>query len=77
MRRFLTIAITAMALAGCASTASVPPSLLTGMPHPVSPARDPAATESAASLYIIDLAEAGADCRSKLGEVHRLLTETN
>jgi len=43
------------------------------MPAPISPADDPNATGADAGEYVIDLAEAGADCRSKLGSVRQLL----
>lgn len=75
MSRLMITIATALALSGCATT-SVPERLLTCMDHPRSPGNDPAATESDAANYTVLLSEAGADCRSKLGEVRRLLTET-
>jgi hypothetical protein len=41
--------------------------------QPVSPADDPHTTDKDAADYITYLAEAGEDCRSKLGAVRRLL----
>jgi len=76
MRAILTL-VFAVVLAGCATTAPiVPATLLQCEPQPKSPAKDPGATERDAALYIVQLAEAGADCRDKLGSVRRLLTET-
>ena len=73
MRAILTIALVTL-LAGCTSTTPmVPPSLLECAPHPVSPAADPAITQRDVAAYVVTLAEAGADCRSKLGAVRRLL----
>lgn len=72
MRCFL-IPIIALVMAGCATTSPrVTSDMLYCMPAPVSPAEDPAATEADAGEYVIDLAEAGADCRSKLGSVRQL-----
>jgi hypothetical protein len=62
---------TLVILAGCATTSTIPTSLLTCADHPPSPAAE---TQQAVGLFIIDLAEAGADCRSKLGAVRRLLS---
>ncbi|MBE7732189.1 hypothetical protein [Devosia faecipullorum] len=74
MRAILAIAVAVM-LAGCASTTPVvPAALLDCEPHPVSPASDPAITQRDVAVYVVQLAEAGADCRSKLGSVRRLLT---
>ena len=68
--RVLAFAIAAMALAGCATTGQVPPSLLTCADQPVAPA---AQVQRDVALYIVDVAEAGADCRSKLSAVRRIL----
>lgn len=72
MTRFLA-QIIALALAGYVTTTPLVTSdMLYCMPAPVSPALDPNAAESAAGEYVIDLAEARADCRSKLGSVRQL-----
>lgn len=63
-----------LALAGCATTGYVPPSLLECADQPLSPAADTNATQADVGVWVIDMAEAGADCRSKLGAVRRLLT---
>lgn len=62
-----------LALAGCATTGSVPSSLLECADQPSSPAANAGATQADVGIYVIDLAEAGADCRSKLGAVRRIL----
>ena len=78
MSRFLqvlgaivTVGIIVITLAGCSTTGAVPASLLTCADHPASPAAE---IQQDVAFYIVDLAEAGADCRSKLGAVARLLT---
>ena len=74
MTRFL-IPVIALVLVGCTTTTPplVTSDMLYCMPAPISPADDPNATESSAGEYVIDLAEAGADCRSKLGSVRQLI----
>lgn len=59
-------------LAGCSSMrmTTVPDQLLTCDPQPASPK---AGTQKDAALYVVDLAAAGQDCRSKLGSVRELL----
>jgi hypothetical protein len=67
--------LSALALTGCATTGTVvPPSLLECTDQPLSPAGDTTATQADVGVWVIDMAEAGADCRSKLGAVRRLLT---
>jgi len=73
----VSILVLALVLASCATTAPIVPATLLECEHqPKSPANSPGATERDAALYIVRLAEAGADCRDKLGSVRRLLTET-
>ena len=73
MTRFL-IPLIALVLTGCATTTPLVTSdMLYCMPAPISPTDDPAATEADVGEYVIDLAEAGADCRSKLGSVRQLI----
>jgi len=59
-------------LAGCSSmrTTTVPDQLLTCEAQPPSPK---GGTQKDAALYVVDLAAAGQDCRSKLGSVRRIL----
>jgi len=66
----------AIVLSGCSATlrSTVPPSLLECEPQPVSPAGNPKATDRDAALYVVDLAAAGEDCRSKLASVRRIVT---
>ncbi len=61
-------------LAGCSSmrTTTVPDALLTCQAQPPSPK---AGTQKDAALYVVDLAAAGQDCRSKLGSVRRILKD--
>lgn len=73
--RAAVILIVAIALSGCATTSSVPSALLICAAQPQSP---PAGTQRDVALYIVDLAAAGDDCRTKLGSVRRILfPETN
>ena len=60
-------------LAGCSSmrSSTVPDALLTCQAQPASPKEG---TQKDAALYVVDLAAAGQDCRSKLGSVRRILT---
>lgn len=68
----------ALLLSGCGTTAAVPElvhiplpaGLLTCAAEPVPPAKP--YTQRAVALWLIDLADAGADCRGKLGEVRAL-----
>lgn len=61
----------ASGLAGCSTTATmVPPQLLTCTAQPPAPT---AGTQRDVSLYVVDLAAAGDDCRTKLGSVRRIL----
>ena len=76
MSRFLqvlgtivTVGIIVVMLAGCATTSTVPPSLLICAPQPPSPAPE---SQQVVGIFVIDVVEAGADCRSKLGAVRRL-----
>lgn len=60
-----------MMLSGCSTTGSrVPPQLLVCKDQPSAP-KSP--TQRQVGLYVIDLAAAGADCRSKLNSVRGLL----
>lgn len=73
MIRLLSMLFVATILAGCSSTGrttTVPGQLLTCSPQPKAPA---AGTQRDVGLYVIDLAAAGDDCRSKLGSVRRIL----
>lgn len=72
--RALAIGIFCLALAGCATTSTgvVPAQLLTCEAQPAAPRGD--IRQRDVALYVVDLAEAGADCRTKLGSVRRLLT---
>lgn len=73
-----------IALGGCATAPqpiptvirtpppTVPPALLTCLPEPLAP--DPStATQRDVAIFLFDLAEAGQDCRRKLGVTRRLL----
>lgn len=74
MRTVLSV-IAAMALVGCASISStIPAQLLVCATQPAAPA---AGTQRDVALYIVDLAVAGDDCRTKLGSVSRILTPEN
>jgi len=65
-------------LAGCASTTPVvPPTLLSCAPQPKSPADQAGATQRNVALWIVDMAAAGDDCRSKLGSVSQILNSEN
>jgi hypothetical protein len=59
-------------LSGCATTSApvVPSHLLACAPQPKAPT---AGTQRDVGIYVIDLAAAGDDCRSKLGSVRRIL----
>lgn len=81
----LWLAFSAMALGGCASSPpsaiptvirtpppTIPPTLLRCAPEPMAP--DPAtSTQRDVAAFLFDLAEAGQDCRRKLGVTRRLL----
>ena len=73
----LAILLLPLVLAGCATTGGVivPDEVLQCAPAPRSPADDPNATQADAGDWAIEVALAGADCRSKLGRVRELLTE--
>lgn len=63
----------AAVLAGCTTTRTVvPQSLLHCMPQPVAPT-GPGTTQTDVGIYIVDVVEAGADCRTKLNTVRGLL----
>jgi hypothetical protein len=65
------IILVATILSGCATTGqTVPPHLLTCAPQPMSPP-DPSQRE--VGLYVIDLAVAGDDCRTKLNAVRGIV----
>jgi uncharacterized lipoprotein YmbA len=77
MRAFLA-AVLVVSLAGCASTTPVvPPTLLACAAQPKSPADQAGATQRDVALYVVDLAAAGDDCRSKLGSVRRIVSPEN
>jgi hypothetical protein len=79
MTRFIAIAAVSVAMAGCQTTTpqtapqiqvvrtTVPPALLQCRDEPAPPKRP--ATKGQAARYVLDLADAGRDCRSKLGAV--------
>lgn len=80
--RLLPALLSALLLASCASappskivdrTLPLPAALLTCAPEPAVPGPD--ADDRAAALFLIALADAGADCRGKLGEVRALQRE--
>lgn len=63
-------------LSGCSTTATVvPSSLLACEPQPIAPTA-PGTTERQVGHYIVDLAAAGDDCRTKLGSVREILSPT-
>jgi hypothetical protein len=71
---FLLVLLIALgvALSGCTTTRStIPGQLLTCAPQPASPQ---ASTQRDVALYIVDLAVAGDDCRTKLGAVRNIIT---
>ena len=72
----ITVAILVIMLAGCAH-GIVPRSLLECADQPRSPADDAGAGQKEVSLYIVDLAASGQDCRSNLGSVRRILYPEN
>lgn len=85
-RMALWLAFFGMALGGCASSPApvqevrvippptVPPTLLACQPEPMPP--DPStATQRDVAVFLFDLAEAGQDCRRKLGVTRRLLDD--
>lgn len=64
----------ALCCAACAATPAplvVPPSLLRCQPAPMPPE---APDDPALARWILDLAEAGADCRSRLSAVREIVT---
>lgn len=66
--------VVAVVLTACGTTsATVPKQLLTCTPQPPAPS---AGSQRDVGLYVVDLAAAGADCRSKLGAVRGLLGDT-
>lgn len=70
---FLLVLLIALgiALSGCTTTRStIPGQLLTCAPQPTSP---PAGTQRDVALYVVDLAAAGDDCRTKLGAVRNII----
>lgn len=77
MRRLLAVLLCTVTLAGCSSLGmtKIPDELLTCKDAPLSPAEDPNATMEDGPLYVPELAAAGQDCRSNLGDVRRLLKE--
>lgn len=61
----------AVALAGCTTTRStIPGQLLTCAAQPTAP---DAGTQRDVALYVVDLAAAGDDCRTKLGAVRNIV----
>lgn len=73
---FFILVIVAAFLASCARPPApiVPQALLQCAPQPKSPADKAGVTQRDVALYVVDLAAAGDDCRSKLGSVRRILT---
>lgn len=73
--RHLFAALPVLTLSMCATVQEpiVPRSLLTCAEQPMSPAGDTAATDETGGHFVINLALAGDDCRSKLGRVGRIL----
>ena len=70
---YLLVLLAALALSGCATTgtgSTVPKHLLTCTPQPPAPK---GATQRDVGLYVVDLAAAGDDCRTKLRSVDRIL----
>jgi len=86
MRKGILLAAAAAAvLTGCAETTDpgmrvvevrpeVPSSLLSCQPAPEPPPPE-SGTQRDVARFVLDLAEAGADCRGKLGAVRGLLAE--
>lgn len=75
MRAVLT-PILALMLTGCTHTATVVPGyLLQCEPQPIAPTAA-GTTERQVGHYIVDLAAAGDDCRTKLGSVREILSPT-
>lgn len=72
----LVILAFAVTLASCARPPAsvVPQALLQCAPQPKSPADKAGVTQREVALFVVDLAAAGDDCRSKLGSVRRILT---
>ena len=71
---FLLVLLVALgvALSGCTTTRStIPRQLLTCAQQPASP---DAGTQRDVALYVVDLAAAGDDCRTKLGTVRTIVT---
>lgn len=69
--KYLMLGVGFLALAGCSTTTPmVPAQLLTCAPQPPAPT---AGTQRDVSLYVVDLAASGDDCRTKLGSVRRVL----
>lgn len=72
------VVLASLFLAGCGTTAAapelvripLPAGLLSCAAEPVPPAKP--YTQRAVALWLIDLADAGADCRGKLDEVRAL-----
>lgn len=58
------------AVLGACSTTTIPAQLLTCSPQPPAPA---AASQREVGLYIVDLAAAGDDCRTKLGVIRGIV----
>lgn len=66
----LSVLLCVAVISGCSTTRGpIPYSLLSCAPQPPSPI---GGDQRAAALYVLDLAMAGEDCRSKLGSVRRL-----
>lgn len=70
------VVLLVLALAGCQTTSTaVPASLLRCMPEPQ--AREAWRTQRDVALFLIEVAEAGEDCRLKLEAVRKLLERSN
>lgn len=76
MRLLVVATIAVLALVGCARPPGhfVPPQLLHCTAQPKAPADD-GITQRDVALWIVDVTEAGADCRTKLNSVRGLLDQ--
>jgi hypothetical protein len=76
---WLLLLVLVLMLSGCARPPAsiVPASLLQCAPQPKSPADKVGVTQPDVALFVVDLAAAGDDCRSKLGSVRRILVPEN
>lgn len=68
----LAVSLVGFVLSGCATMGIVPDQLLHCEPQPVAPTAA-GTTERQVGYFIVDLAAAGDDCRTKLGSVREIL----